>query len=305
MDSSPTTPYIGRFAPSPTGPLHFGSLATAVASYLDARHCGGRWLVRMEDIDPPREMPGAADRILRQLEAHGLLWDDRVLYQSRRSEAYLAALQQLLDRNLAYPCHCSRQQLRERGGLHLLRCTPQGGAEQPHALRLAVGEQSDIGFEDIFQGRQRQSIKLEVGDFVLHRKDGLFAYQLAVVVDDAFQQISHIIRGSDLLDSTARQIYLQQVLGFPQPDYGHLPVAVDAKGHKLSKQNLAKAVDEQTPSLNLWTVLQWLNQAPPTALCHSNPEQILSWAVGHWQRRAVPQLLHLRAPALQTPPSAG
>lgn len=298
MVFSPASLYTGRFAPSPTGPLHFGSLATAVASYLDARHYGGRWLVRMEDIDPPREMPGAAARILHQLDAHGLQWDDAVLYQSQRIEAYQAALQQLLNQDFAYPCHCSRQQLKERGGRHLQRCFHQGSADAPYALRLAVAEQSEIGFEDIFQGRQQQHIKREVGDFVLRRKDSLFAYQLAVVVDDAFQQISHIVRGSDLLDSTARQIYLQHVLGFSQPHYGHLPVAVDARGHKLSKQNLARAVDEHSPTLNLWITLQWLKLAPPDELRHTTPEQLLAWGVSHWQRDAIPRLMLQPAPIL-------
>ncbi|WP_461517063.1 tRNA glutamyl-Q(34) synthetase GluQRS [Porticoccus sp.] len=296
MVPSPATPYTGRFAPSPTGPLHFGSLATAVASYLDARHHEGRWLVRMEDIDPPREMPGAADRILQQLEAHGLHWDDAVLYQSQRSEAYQEVLQQLLEQDIVYPCHCSRQQLKERGGLHLHRCSHHGDTGGPYALRLGVTEQSKIGFEDIFQGKQQQHIKQTVGDFVLLRKDGLFAYQLAVVVDDAFQQISHIIRGSDLLNSTARQIYLQQVLSFSQPLYGHLPVAVDLQGHKLSKQNLAKAVDEHSPTLNLWTALQWLKLTPPEELRHTTPEQLLAWGVNHWQREAIPHLMLQPAP---------
>ncbi len=252
--------------------------------------------MRMEDIDPPREMSGAADRILQQLEAHGLYWDDAVLYQSQRSEAYQEVLQQLLEQDIVYPCHCSRQQLKERGGLHLHRCTHDGDTDGPHALRLGVTEQSEIGFEDIFQGKQQQHIKQTVGDFVLLRKDGLFAYQLAVVVDDAFQQISHIIRGSDLLNSTARQIYLQQVLGFSQLLYGHLPVAVDLQGHKLSKQNLAKAVDEHSPTLNLWTALQWLKLTPPEELRHTTPEQLLAWGVNHWQREAIPHLMLQPAP---------
>lgn len=296
MVPSHATPYIGRFAPSPTGPLHFGSLATAVASYLDARHAHGRWLVRMEDIDPPREMPGATDRILRQLESHGLHWDGTVLYQSTRSEAYLEALQHLRDAGLAYPCHCSRQQLRERGGLHPRRCIYSGTPGDPHALRLAVAEDSEIGFADLLQGHQQQHIKREVGDFVLLRKDGLFAYQLAVVIDDAYQDINCIIRGSDLLDSTARQIYLQQLLGFPQPAYGHLPVAVDLAGNKLSKQNLALPVDEHCATDNLWTVMQWLAMSPPADLRRATPGELLAWGVSHWQRQSLPQVMHQLAP---------
>lgn len=296
MASSFATPYIGRFAPSPTGPLHFGSLATAVASFLDARHCGGQWLVRMEDIDPPREMPGAADRILRQLEAHGLNWDGKVLYQSQRSEAYDEAIQTLRERHLAYPCHCSRQQLKERGGLHIFRCVHNGDPAEPHALRLAVSDNSEIRFEDLFQGHQQQQIKHEVGDFVLLRKDHLYAYQLAVVVDDAFQNINHIIRGSDLLDSTARQIYLQQLLGAPQPVYGHLPVAINDDGQKLSKQNLALPIEERHASDNLWIALEWLAQSPPAALKNAPPAELLAWASVNWRRGNIPHLMHCPTP---------
>ena len=297
MVFSPATSYIGRFAPSPTGPLHFGSLATAVASYLDARHAGGRWLLRMEDIDPPREMPGAADLILRQLECHGLFWDGPVLYQSARSDAYREALTKLETEGLVYPCHCSRQQLKERGGLHPRRCVYNGDPATPFALRLSVAEDSDIAFEDLFQGQQRQHIKREVGDFVLRRKDGLFAYQLAVVVDDAHQQITHVIRGSDLLDSTARQIYLQHLLGFATPVYGHLPVAVDHFGNKLSKQNLAAPVSEHTPTRNLCAVLRWLGMELPGELLSASPEELLTWAAAHWRRQSLPRLMQQPAPS--------
>ncbi len=292
----PATPYIGRFAPSPTGPLHFGSLATAVASYLDARHSGGQWLLRMEDIDPPREMAGAADLILNQLEHHGLYWDGSVLFQSKRSEAYHEALKRLDDHGLIYRCHCSRQQLKERGGLHPRRCTYPGNPNDPHALRLSVADDSDITFIDIFQGRQHQHIKQEVGDYVLHRKDGLFAYQLAVVVDDAHQGVTHVIRGSDLLDSTARQIYLQHILGLAVPQYGHLPVAVDTEGNKLSKQNLAPPVERITPTLNLWTALNWLGMAPPDTLQQVTPDELLAWAIPRWDRNSVPGLIQQLAP---------
>ncbi len=293
---SPATPYIGRFAPSPTGPLHFGSLATAVASYLDARHYHGQWLLRMEDIDPPREMAGAADLILNQLDNHGLHWDGSVLYQSRRGDAYRDALKRLEADGLIYRCHCSRQQLKERGGLHPRRCTHPGNQDEPHALRLSVAEDSEVTFNDLFQGRQHQHIKQEVGDFVLHRKDGFFAYQLAVVVDDAYQGINQVIRGSDLLDSTPRQIYLQQLLDIASPQYGHLPVAVDAAGNKLSKQNLAAPVERTTPALNLWVAMQWLGMAPPDTLKMATPGELLAWAIPHWDRHRVPGLIQQPAP---------
>ena len=293
---SPATPYIGRFAPSPTGPLHFGSLATAVASYLDARHYHGQWLLRMEDIDPPREMAGAADLILKQLENHALHWDSKVLFQSTRSDAYRETLKQLEADGLIYRCHCSRQQLKERGGLHPRRCTYTGNPDRPHALRLAVADQSEITYTDLFQGQQHQHIKQEVGDFVLHRKDGLFAYQLAVVLDDAFQGVNHVIRGSDLLDSTARQIYLQKLLGVASPQYGHLPVAVDAAGNKLSKQNMAASVERTTPTLNLWVAMQWLGMTPPQALQQVTPGELITWAIPLWDRKAVPGLIQQLAP---------
>ncbi len=289
--------YTGRFAPSPTGPLHFGSLVTALASYLDAKAQGGTWLVRMEDIDPPRQLPGAEDTILRQLEAHSLLWDGQPLYQSQRSEAYLAALEKLSHSGLAYPCHCSRQVLQDTGGLHQRSCVP-GDPRQPHALRLSVPDNCSIEFTDLFQGRQQQWVRQTAGDFVLLRKDGLFAYQLAVVVDDAYQGISHIIRGSDLLDSTARQVCLQQLLTLPTPVYGHLPIAVNEQGHKLSKQNLAPPVDNQRAGANLLAAMHWLGMQPPADLPTTNPEVLLEWGVRNWHRTQLPQLIQIPAPAL-------
>jgi glutamyl-Q tRNA(Asp) synthetase len=293
---SPTSSYIGRFAPSPSGPLHFGSLVSALASYLDAKANSGQWLVRIDDIDPPREIPGAADTILHQLQQHGLQWDGQVLYQSQRSNVYLSVLEQLQQAGLIYPCQCSRQQLKENGGIHNDRCEIQDPSA-PSALRLSVVDPYQITFNDIFQGSQQQDIKYQVGDMVLYRKDNLFAYQLAVVIDDAHQGITHVIRGSDLLDSTPRQIYLQQQLKLPTPAYGHIPVAINCEGQKLSKQNLAAAADNKAAQNNLATAIRWLGLPLPNSLISTNNstlahcDELLVWAIEHWQRELIPPIL--------------
>ena len=280
--------YRGRFAPSPTGPLHFGSLISALVSYLDARHSGGQWLVRIEDIDPPREIPGAADTILSQLDAHGLQWDDDVLYQSRRQDAYLDVLADMRNQGILFPCRCTRQQLAAQGGVHRQPC--RGSHEQleeAHALRVHVPTETMITFDDLIQGRQQQDVSSEVGDFVLLRKDMLPAYQLAVVVDDAFQDISHVIRGRDLLESTARQIYLQQRLGYSTPQYGHHPLVLNRDGQKLSKQNLATAIDSAVAASNLQAALKWLNMTLSEELVGGSCEAILSWAAINWNREKL------------------
>ena len=288
--------YIGRFAPSPSGPLHFGSLVSALASYLDAKAHHGKWLVRMEDIDPPREMEGAADTILQQLQHHGLHWDDEVLYQSQRSKAYLTTLEHLQQLGHIYPCQCSRQQLKDQGGIHAHPCR-QHNPTAPAALRLSVSGNSQIKFDDLFQGSQQQDIQCEVGDMVLYRKEGLFAYQLAVVVDDAFQQITHVIRGSDLLNSTPRQIYLQRFLELPTPLYGHIPVATHKEGGKLSKQNLALPIDNHIASENLTAAIRWLGLPLPETLLrptnspHTHCDELLAWAIEHWQRGHIPSIM--------------
>lgn len=281
--------YRGRFAPSPSGPLHFGSLVSALASYLDAKANQGIWLVRMEDIDPPREMPGAADTILKQLEQHGLHWDESVLYQSQRSKAYLSVLETLKQTDMIYRCQCSRQQLKNHQGIHNYHCEHLDPTS-PSALRLTIQRPCEITFDDIFQGYQQQNIMDEVGDMVLYRKDKLFAYQLAVVVDDAFQQITHIIRGSDLLSSTPRQIYLQQQLKLPTPQYGHIPVAVNSDGQKLSKQNHAKSIDQNTPEKNLATAMNWLGLSLPKSLSNACCEELLTWGRSHWHNDKVPKM---------------
>jgi glutamyl-Q tRNA(Asp) synthetase len=248
----------GRFAPSPTGPLHFGSIAAAAASYLDARHAGGQWLVRMEDIDTPRCIPGAADGILRCLEALGLTWDSEVVYQSRRSQLYRDALDCLLREGHAYGCACSRIQGRYPG-------TCRDGASRPRAWRVLTTGSTEICVHDRVMGRFCQDVEREIGDFVVLRADGLFAYQLAVVVDDATQRITDVVRGGDLLDNTPRQIWLQRLLGYPTPRYLHTPVATNAAGQKLSKQTFAPAVDPKQWRTLLAQVLAFLGQKPVPA----------------------------------------
>lgn len=284
----------GRFAPSPTGPLHFGSLIAALGSFLEIRQHGGEWLVRIEDVDAPRAVPGAAAAILRTLERYGLHWDGPVVYQSRRTTDYQTALECLLGTGLVYPCSCSRRDLasclRGRDGALIYPGTCRGGIRSTHrpcALRLRVGG-TPIRFRDAIQGEYRQRLDREVGDFVLRRADGLFTYQLAVVVDDAVQGVTHVVRGADLLDSTPRQIYLQRLLGLPTPDYAHLPVAVDARGSKLSKQTGAPPLDERDPGPGLWAALRFLGQTPPEVLQQESPAAILAWARLHWRLERVP-----------------
>tara|TARA_B110000902_G_scaffold251156_1_gene311099 strand:+ start:176 stop:1087 length:912 start_codon:yes stop_codon:yes gene_type:complete len=295
--------YIGRFAPSPTGPLHFGSLVCALASYLDARHHQGQWLVRIEDIDPPREIPGSTTTILKQLESHGLLWDGDLLYQSQRIHAYKAALAQLQNEGLTYSCDCNRQRVAELGGIYDGYCRQrQVGSGSATRLRLPeAGSDSIIGFSDLVIGDYRQNLANEVGDFVIKRRDGLFSYQLAVTVDDHFQNISHIIRGADLLSSTPRQLYLQRCLGASAEQVaaiqlGHLPLAVNAEGQKLSKQNHAPALVPGDESNNLWLALDWLQQAPPVELQTESKETILSWAIINWSMASIPKTAEIPAP---------
>lgn len=282
--------YVGRFAPSPTGPLHFGSLVTALASYLDARSAGGRWLVRMEDIDPPRQVAGATDWILRQLENHRLFWDGDVLYQSSRIEAYQHALEQLQQRGMVYGCDCSRQRVRDLAGIYDGLCqTRELPVAAGMAIRVRVNGNSLIRFEDRIQGHRQQQLQQEVGDFILRRRDGLFAYQLAVVADDHEQGITHIVRGRDLLDSTPRQIYLQRLLGVPQPVYGHIPLVLNPSGQKLSKQNLAAGIAGNKVSANLWMASHWLGMSPPAELQAASADDLITWAVQHWQLSELPE----------------
>ncbi|WP_439133231.1 tRNA glutamyl-Q(34) synthetase GluQRS [Pseudomaricurvus sp.] len=284
--------YIGRFAPSPTGELHRGSLLTAVASYLDARQQQGQWLVRMEDLDPPREQPGAADSILRSLEAHQLYWDGEVMLQSQRLEAYQQALEQLEQQGLTYPCNCTRQRLKSlpQTPAYDGHCRRHPPHKPPYAIRVEVpdGQAGLMSFEDGFQGWQEEQLSDSVGDFVILRKDGLFAYQLAVVVDDIAQGITHILRGSDLLDSSGRQLYLFKQLGQTPPQMAHLPVIVNSDGQKLSKQTFAEPLDSRHAPDNLFLALQQLGQNPPAEL-RGDCAELLEWSIPRWDRNQVPK----------------
>ncbi len=285
--------YTGRFAPSPTGPLHFGSLVAAVASWLDARTASGRWLVRIEDLDRPRVQPGATEEILGALATLGLEWDGVVLYQSAREAVYRGALERLAAHT--YWCGCSRREITDSflglavDGARIYPGTCRGGLPRdkvPRALRVRVPDE-EIGFVDRVQGPQSQALAREVGDFVLYRADGLFAYQLAVVVDDAAQGVTDVVRGADLLDSTARQIYLQRLLGVPTPRYLHVPVAVDAHGQKLSKQTGARAVDIRNAKAEVAAALAFLGQPPA---------RTLEEALAQWNPKLIPAQRVLEAP---------
>lgn len=288
-------PYVGRFAPSPTGLLHIGSLLTALASYADARAHGGRWLVRMEDLDPPREQAGAAAHILHTLEAFGFEWDGDVMYQSTRHEAYRAALDSLIAQDIAYPCYCSRKdwhaaaRLGADGFVYNGNCADaakRAVSDKTPAWRIRTPER-ETAFCDRIVGAYGQHLARDIGDFVLLRADGFWAYQLAVVVDDAAQGISHIVRGQDLLVSTPRQLYLEQCLNAPQPQYAHLPLLLNAAGQKWSKQTLAPALDLGRRETLLRQVMAYL-QLPP-APATDNLRDLLQWACVHWRIEAVPR----------------
>ena len=280
--------YIGRFAPSPTGPLHLGSLYAAVASFLQARSREGKWFVRIDDLDSNRNLPGAADGILTTLEAFGLFWDDSVLYQSKQLESYHTALAQLKQQQLLYPCICTRKALiqyhthNSGSKVYPEFCrNKQISENQEHALRIKT-KNIDISFTDQLQGKITENLRQQQGDFILKRKDQIIAYQLAVVIDDQIQQVTEIVRGIDLLDSTTRQIYLQQKLGLNPQQYMHIPVIVDQQGCKLSKQTFATAVDHKAARATLFMILNLLKQSPPTELYNAPVEQQLVWAVANW-----------------------
>jgi len=282
--------YRGRFAPSPTGPLHFGSLLAACASYLQARASGGQWLLRIENIDAPREQPGADELIIAALAAFGFEWDGPVLYQSARKSRHLELINRLLNDRQAYPCSCSRTDLaRARrgplGAIYPGTCR-NGCTGKRVAIRLLTDLQP-VSFQDRLQGRQSQCLELETGDFVIKRRDGLIAYHLAVVADDHDQEISEIVRGIDLMDSTPRQILLQQRLGFATPRYLHIPVAVDAQGQKLSKQTRAPALDLTRQGPTLVAAFKALAQSPPEELAHASLGDIWEWAIRHWSIRML------------------
>jgi glutamyl-Q tRNA(Asp) synthetase len=300
--------YRGRFAPSPTGPLHFGSLIAALASFCDARHVGGEWLVRIEDVDEPRRRPGAESAILRALERHGFAWDDGVVRQSQRTALYESALDSLVRDGLAYPCACTRQELAAapigpigervypgtcRNGIPPAKA---GRAQRAWRVRSDGPRGGTIGYTDALLGPQSQQLVLDVGDFVVRRADGLFAYQLAVVVDDAAQGITHIVRGADLLASTPRQILLSRLLGLAQPAYLHVPIAIDGAGEKLSKQTHAPALPEDDPLAGLVAAWHFLDQLPPPRDLGTVAE-FWTWAIAHWSRARLPPVPMLPAPA--------
>jgi len=294
VTQSKSTTYRGRFAPSPTGPLHFGSLVAAVGSYLDARANQGEWLVRIENIDTPREAPGASRDILTLLEKLGMHWDDEVVYQRERHALYREALTILETKNLTYACTCSRKEIADSsiisidGPVYPGTCRdapkylhPPHQQNRRSAIRIRTDGQP-LAFTDPVQGYVEQQIGKDIGDFVLHRADGIFAYQLAVVVDDAAQAITHVVRGADLLNSTPRQIYLQQLLGYTTPAYMHLPVVTNVKGEKLSKQTFAAPVAQFNVLFQLVSALRFLGQNPPDELLDGNLETFWQWAIAHW-----------------------
>ncbi len=283
----PATPYRGRFAPSPTGPLHFGSLVAAFGSWLMARHAGGAWWIRIEDLDPPREVPGAADAQLRTLAAFGLVSDAAVVRQSERHGLYRAALDRLLACGSAFACRCSRSDLAAVDGIHRACRTDVDRAEA--AIRLRVADDSVVSFEDRLRGRIEQNVGAAVGDFVLRRADGFWAYQLAVVVDDADQGVTDVVRGADLLDSTPRQILLQRVLGLPTPRYAHLPLIVDAGGNKLSKSLASLPVDGDDPLPALRLAWQALGQHPTAVAGAGGVERMLAQAIPAFDADAIPR----------------
>lgn len=295
MSQNEKTGPAGRYAPSPSGELHFGSLVAAVASYLQARSTGAAWYMRIEDIDPPRVVPGAASAILRSLEQHGLFWDGPVLYQSERGEAYAQAITKLKSTGHAFDCGCTRKQAQHgpegpEGPVYPGTCRqglPKG--KLPRSVRLRV-DQGLAVFHDAVHGRIEQNLSADVGDFVLRRADGHFAYQLGVVVDDAHQGITEVVRGADLLTSTLRQRYLQHCLGLPQVSYLHVPLVLDAGGEKLSKHSKAAPLNLAKPEEGIFKALEFLGQQPPSDFFGEKTDSLLAWAVEHWDIQSIPRL---------------
>ena len=279
--------YTGRFAPTPSGPLHFGSIVAALASYLDARHNAGRWLLRIEDIDTPRVRRGADRKIINALEILGLEWDGAIVYQGARLDRYEQALAMLADAGLLYRCYCPRRVT--RGKPYPGTCRRRASREaKPHSLRVRTPDET-ISFHDAIRGRLTRRLAELTGDFILRRSDGLVAYNLAVVIDDAAQGVTRIVRGADLIDTTFNQLYLQSVLNLPAPEYAHHPLVLDEGGKKISKQDgatdvLAGAAPEQA----LLRALNFLGQAPEPDLARAGKREILAWATRHWKIDAVP-----------------
>ncbi|GKX51268.1 tRNA glutamyl-Q(34) synthetase GluQRS [Budvicia aquatica] len=280
--------YVGRFAPSPSGDLHFGSLITALGSFLQARSNHGRWLVRIEDIDPPREIAGAASRILNTLENYGLHWDGDVLYQSQRHDAYREILSWLYQQKHCYYCHCTRARIQQLGGIYDGHCRDLQLPAQGASVRLHLS-QPVYCFQDRHLGQLFADTERAHEDFIIHRRDGLFAYNLAVVVDDHFQGVTEIVRGADLIQPTVQQIALYRHLGWPEPCYFHLPLALDAEGHKLSKQNHAQPLPDNAPLPVLAKALAFLGQALPPDWQDATLHTLLEWSIKHWDSDRVPR----------------
>ncbi|NMP31824.1 tRNA glutamyl-Q(34) synthetase GluQRS [Thalassotalea sp. M1531] len=292
LKERPNSQYRGRFAPSPSGLLHFGSLVAALASFLDAKANNGYWLVRIEDIDPPREQIGAASEILHTLEAYGLYWDEQVLYQSQQSELYEQVLAYLESNKLTYFCQCTRATIKASGGIYNRHCQHLNLPSTNAGTRL-INQFPVANYRDAIQGIVTCDEKLAGEDFIIKRKDGLYAYQLAVVVDDIVQGITHIVRGCDLLEPTARQLTLYQTFNITPPQYAHVPLVVTHDGYKLSKQNKAPAIDKKAPQASLIAALTFLGQNPPAALANEPTEQVIQWAVKHWQLNNVPRVAQI------------
>ncbi len=292
--------YRGRFAPSPTGPLHFGSLVAAVGSYLEAKSNHGEWLVRIENLDPLREVPGASREILKTLDALGMEWDGEVIYQNQRHNAYRTALAIIERQNLVYRCSCSRKEIADSapmgidGAVYPGTCRERSFSEGYTGAWRIKTDNTLIEFNDAFLGPVRQRLENDIGDFVLRRADGIYAYQLAVVVDDAEQGVSHVVRGEDLLNSTPRQIYLQRLLHYPTPSYLHLPVVVNAQGEKLSKQNRAAPVNASDAVPQLMRAIRFLGQSPPAELMESDVASFWMWATKNWKPRMIPRTMMMK-----------
>lgn len=290
-----TTQYIGRFAPSPSGPLHFGSLIAALGSYLQAKSHQGKWLLRIEDLDPPREVAGAASLIIQTIENYGLEWDGDIIYQSKRHDLYQSQIEQWLKENNAYYCQCTRKQIKEDGGFYLGHCREKHHSEKNAAVRLVMQHPVE-SFNDIKHGTIAIPNQLAQEDFIIKRRDGLFAYNLAVVLDDIDQGITEVVRGADLIEPTGRQISLYRQLGAKEVTYLHLPLAVDQNGHKLSKQNHAPAIDNKNPKPTLLAALQFLGFIIPLEVQHATLNEILQWAIQHWQLNQLPTGFEITTP---------
>lgn len=283
--------YIGRFAPTPSGPMHFGSLVAAGASYLDAKFNGGLWLVRVDDLDTPRVVPGAAEQILNQLMDYGFTWDQKVVYQAERTDRYQAALDQLYSKGLVYACSCSRKQIQTRcqSTIYDGYCRSKSLASgMNQAERFLVPDQRLV-FQDMFQGQQTFDTRSQLGDFILKRSDGFFAYHLACALDDLEQGVTHVIRGFDLIQSTFAQRLLSNALANKTLKYGHHPLVVNDQNIKFSKSAASPAITKQKVKENLVLMLEFLNQSPPKYLNEAEVDDILQWGIAHWDRKKVGQ----------------